>query len=82
MPRSEAQKAADKRYRETHKKDYIKWATWLKPDEAAKIDKVIKENGMNKAELLRWAMDELQKRKYTQKKVIDIKSLARNGKSS
>lgn len=63
MPRSEAQKAADKRYREAHKNEYVKWATWLKPDEAAKIDAVIKESGMNKAELLRWAANELQKRK-------------------
>ena len=42
MARSEAQKAADKRYRETHKNDSIKWTTWLKPDEAAEIDAIIK----------------------------------------
>lgn len=62
MARSEAQKAADARYRETHKNDSIKWATWLKPDEAAKIDAIIKSSGMNKAEFLRWAIGELQKR--------------------
>lgn len=55
MARSEAQKAADKRYRETHKNDSIKWTTWLKPDEAAEIDAIIKNNGMNKAQFLRWA---------------------------
>ena len=47
MARSEAQKAADKRYRETHKNDSIKWTTWLKPDEAAEIDAIIKNSGMN-----------------------------------
>ena len=55
MARSEAQKAADKRYRETHKNDSIKWTTWLKPDEAAEIDAIIKNGGMNKAQFLRWA---------------------------
>lgn len=55
MARSEAQKAADKRYRETHKNDSIKWTTWLKPDEAVEIDAIIKNSGMNKAQFLRWA---------------------------
>ena len=55
MARSEAQKAADKRYRETHKNDSIKWTTWLKPDEAAEIDAIIKNSSMNKAQFLRWA---------------------------
>lgn len=62
MARSEAQKAADKRYRETHKNNSIKWATWLKPAEAAEIDAVIKNSGMNKAEFLRWAVKELQEK--------------------
>ena len=62
MARSEAQKAADKRYRETHKTDSVKWATWLKPAEAAEIDAIIKNSGMNKAQFLRWASDELQKK--------------------
>lgn len=66
MARSEAQKAADKRYRETHKNDSIKWATWLKPAEAAEIDAIIKNSGMNKAEFLRWAVVELQKRNNEQ----------------
>lgn len=60
MARSEAQKAADKRYRETHKKNSIKWATWLKPAEAAEIDAMIKNSGMNKAEFLRWAISRLK----------------------
>lgn len=60
MARSEAQKAADKRYRETHKNESIKWATWLKPAEAAEIDAIIKNSGMNKAQFLRWAAAELE----------------------
>lgn len=62
MARSEAQKAADKKYRETHKRDSIKWCTWLKPAEASEIDGIIKNSGMNKAQFLRWAADELQKK--------------------
>lgn len=59
MARSEAQKAADKRYRETHKNENVKWATWLKPAEATEINAIIKNSGMTKAEFLRWAVDEL-----------------------
>lgn len=62
MARSEAQKAADKKYRETHKNDSVKWATWLKPAECAEINEIIKKSGMNKAEFLRWAVKELQAR--------------------
>lgn len=61
MARSEAQKAADKRYRETHKKDSITWGTKLSPAEAVEIDAIIKNSGMNKAEFLRWAVNELRK---------------------
>ncbi len=57
MARSEAQKAADKRYRETHKNESIKWATWLKPEEASEINETIKSSGMNKAQFLRWAVE-------------------------
>lgn len=62
MARSEAQKAADKRYRETHKTDSIKWTTWLKPAEVAEIDAIIKNSGMNKAQFLRWAAGELKEK--------------------
>ena len=60
MARSEAQKKADKRYRETHKNESVKWATWLNPTEAEEINAIIKNSGMNKAEFLRWAVKELQ----------------------
>lgn len=62
MARSEAQKAADKRYRDAHKSDSVTWGTKLTPAEAAEIDAIIKNSGMNKAEFLRWAVGELQKR--------------------
>ncbi len=62
MARSEAQKAADKKYRETHKNELVKWATWLHPDEAAEINDAIKASGMNKAEFLRWAVSQLHKK--------------------
>ncbi|HCH74800.1 MAG TPA: hypothetical protein DEV87_06445 [Clostridiales bacterium] len=60
MTRSEAQKAADKRYRETHKKDSVTWGTKLTPAEAAEIDAIIKNCGMNRAQFLRWAAGELR----------------------
>lgn len=66
MARSEAQKAADKRYRDAHKSDSVTWGTKLSPAEAAEIDSIIKNSGMNKAEFLRWAVVELQKRNNEQ----------------
>lgn len=62
MTRSEAQKAADKRYRETHKKDSVTWGTKLTPTEAAEIDAIIKNSGMNRAQFLRWAAGELKQK--------------------
>lgn len=59
MARSEAQKAADKRYRETHKGVDISWGTRLKPEEAEKIDAIIKANNMSRADFLRWAAEKL-----------------------
>jgi hypothetical protein len=60
MPRSEAQKAADKRYRETHKKNNVVWGTRLNPSDAEAIDNLLKEKGMNKAEFIRWAAEQLK----------------------
>lgn len=64
MPRSEAQKAADKRYREAHKNDLVSWGTKLPPAEAVEIDALLKSYGMNRAEFLRWAVSQLLKRDY------------------
>lgn len=62
MARSEAQKAADKRYAAAHKGEFITWTTKLKPAEAAEIDAIIKANNMSRADFLRWAVGELEKR--------------------
>lgn len=57
MARSEAQKAADKRYKETHKGESVTWTTKFKTAEAAEIDAVIKSSGMSRAEFILWAVD-------------------------
>lgn len=57
MARSEAQKAADKRYKETHKGESVTWTTKFKTAAAAEIDAVIKSSGMSRAEFVRWAVD-------------------------
>lgn len=64
MTRSEAQKAADKRYREAHKDDLKKWATWFKPEEVKEIDGVIKSSGMSKAEFIRQAVEAYKQGKF------------------
>lgn len=58
MARSEAQKAADKKYRESHKGNDVSWGTRFKPAEAEDIDAVIKESGMSRAEFVRWAVEQ------------------------
>lgn len=58
MARSEAQKAADKRYAETHKGNFTTWTTKFKPAEADEIDAVIKSSGMTRAEFIRWAVEQ------------------------
>lgn len=60
MARSEAQKAADKRYRETHKGELVKWGTSLKPAEIDEIDEIIKQHNMTRAAFIRWAAGKLK----------------------
>lgn len=60
MARSEAQKAADRRYAAAHKGEFITWTTKLKHAEAAEIDAVIKANNMSRADFLRWAADKIK----------------------
>ena len=62
MARSEAQKAADKRYAAKVNGKYKRFIVNLTPEELAYIDGVIKAAGMKKAEFLRWAVGELEKR--------------------
>ena len=61
MARSEAQRAADKRYREKHTKTGVSWGTYLKPEDAAELDALLKQTGKGRAEFLRWAMEQLKK---------------------
>ena len=61
MARSEAQRAADKRYREKHPKTGVSWGTYLKPEDAAELDALLKQTGKGRAEFLRWAMEQLKK---------------------
>lgn len=56
MARSDAQKAADRRYAENHKGNFITWTTKFKPAEAEEIDEIIKQSGMSRADFIRWAV--------------------------
>lgn len=60
--RSEAQKAADRKYREAHKTESVKWGTRLKADEAAAYDELLREHSMTRADFVRWAIEELKRR--------------------
>ena len=62
MPRSEAQKAADKRYREKTQDRYEHFVVNLKREECERISAAIKAAGMTKADFLRRAVEELKKR--------------------
>ena len=62
MTRSEAQKAADKKYAAKISGKYKPFIVNLTPEELAHIDGVIKASGMKKAEFLRWAVGALEKR--------------------
>lgn len=61
MARSETQKAADKRYREKTKDTYKHFVVNLKREDCDRIESAIKNSGMNKAEFLRWAIEQLNK---------------------
>ncbi len=59
--RSEAQKAADKRYAEKNKGTYTNFAIPLKREEKERYEAILKAHGMGKVEFLRWAIAELEK---------------------
>ena len=61
MERSEAQKAADKKYAAKINGKYKPFIVNLTPDELAEIDAIIASSGMKKAEFWRWAVGELKK---------------------
>ena len=58
MARSEAQKAADRRYKETHTDKTVPWGTRLLPDDVAKLKAAVKECGQGNAAFLRWAVEQ------------------------
>lgn len=60
MARSEAQKAADKRYAKKIKDKHKQFAVNLKADEYERITAALAAAGMSKADFLRWAVDKLQ----------------------
>ena len=60
MARSEAQKAADKRYAEKVKDKHKQFAVNLKADEYERVTAALASAGMSKADFLRWAVDKLQ----------------------
>ncbi len=59
MPRSESQKAADKRYAEKIKDKHKQFAVNLKADEYERITAAIAAAGISKADFLRWAAERL-----------------------
>lgn len=60
--RSEAQKAADKRYNRKIYGKYERFVVNLLPDEYKQICDTIKAAGMGKAEFLRWAVKQLEQK--------------------
>jgi hypothetical protein len=63
MARTDAQRAADKKYAAKINGKYKPFIVNLMPDELAHIDAVIAASGMKKAEFLRWAIKQLEENK-------------------
>lgn len=59
--RTEAQKRADKKWAELHRKEYVMWGSCFKRDEAESFNEVLKLHGLSKAEFIRQAIKNLQK---------------------
>ena len=67
MPKSEAQKRAEKKYQQSEKFQYTTVAARLKKDAAAKIQKAAEEKGLSVSRYL------LLSAKYCMENNIDIK---------
>ena len=63
MARTDAQRAADKKYAAKINGKYKPFIVNLMPDELAHIEAVIAASGMKKAEFLRWAIKQLEENK-------------------
>ncbi len=59
MPRSEAQKAADKRYKEKNKSKIYRFYTELPLAQGEELERLLKENSMSKADGLRLLIENL-----------------------
>ena len=57
MARSEAQKAADKKYAQKIKDKHKQFAVNFMANEYEEVEAVIKSSGMTKAEFIRWAVN-------------------------
>ena len=60
--RSEAQKQADRKYREKTKGAYSNLVFPLKAEEREKVETTLSRYGIRKVEFLRWAIAELERR--------------------
>lgn len=61
MGRSNAQRAADKKYRKNHPKGCgVPWGTTLRVEDAEELEEVRKRAGKGRAEFLRWATQQLK----------------------
>ena len=58
MARSEAQKAADRRYKETHTDKTVPWGTRLLPDDVAKLKAAVKEYGQGNAAFFLFSVEQ------------------------
>lgn len=63
MARSEAQKAADKKYAKKIQGKYEQFVVNFKPEELAEINATIAASGMTKAGFIRWAVEKLRESK-------------------
>ena len=61
MPRTDAQKRADKTYRESHKGDYKLFSTGFKAAEAEHIENVLKAHNLSKADFVRRGVARLER---------------------
>ena len=63
MARSEAQKAADKKYAQKVKGQTSHFGVNLKCEEYQYISDTLEQFGMTKADFLRWAVEELKRQR-------------------